>query len=168
MKNNYKCQLNQKKSIPNTVWILFFVIPLLMAFSVKSYGQCSTPSTRSNPTVILSTSNSNNGSIAYVSVGNSVSFYINSNTYFVIENVTSGRTVRISTCGAGYDNTLTLRDWSTDTYLAYVDDNGPACSGTAASIDYTGNSSYPHVKVCLMQYPCNTCLLYTSPSPRDS
>jgi hypothetical protein len=81
--------------------------------------------------------------------------------YFVIENVTSGRNIRISTCGCGYDSQITLRDWSTDTYLAYNDDNGPACSGTASSLDYSGNSSYPHVKVILNQYNCTSNQTYT-------
>jgi hypothetical protein len=161
MKNKQNSYSKSKKAIPPMAWILFFVIPLLMAFSVKSFGQCSTPATRSNPTVILSTSTYTNGSIEYLSVGNTKAFYIYSNTFFVIENVTSGRTIHISTCGAGYDSQLTLRDWSTDTQLAYADDNGPGCTGTAASINYTGNSSYPHVKVCLNQFNCQTTSNYT-------
>jgi hypothetical protein len=76
-----------------------------------------------------------------------------SNSYIVIENV-NGRTARISTCGASYNSQITLRDWSTDTYLASNDGNGPVCTGTSASIDYSGSSSYPHIKVILTESGC--------------
>jgi hypothetical protein len=66
-------------------------------------AQCTTPPTRSNPTVILSTSTSSSGTLEYLAPGSSVSFNMNSYSYFVIENVTAGRTIRISTCGASYD-----------------------------------------------------------------
>lgn len=130
---------------------LVFIV-LHCGFIPAAFAQCPTPPTRTNPTILL-----NNG----LYVGQSTSFYMYSYQYFVIENVTTGRTIRISTCGCGYDSQITLRDWSTDTYLAYNDDNGPVCSGTASSLDYSGNSSYPHVKVILNQYSCTSNSIYT-------
>lgn len=139
------------------------VVLLGMIFPIESmYGQCSTPSTRSTPTIVLGSGYTSSGSNpAYLGPGYSTTITVNSNTYFVIENVTSGRNIRISTCGASYDSQITLRDWSTDTYLGYVDDNGPACTGTRSSIDYSGNSSYPHVKVIINQYNCGTASIST-------
>jgi len=85
---------------------------------------------------------------------------MNSNSYLVIEDV-GAKSIRISTCGASYNSQITLRDWSTDTYLASNDDNGPVCSGTSASLDYTGSSSYAHVKVILTESGCTSSSIST-------
>jgi hypothetical protein len=139
------------KPLARLVFQAFFIISLLN-INLNLYSQCSTPPTRVNPTILLGSG---------LTVGNSTSFYMYSYQYFVIENVTTGRNIRISTCGCGYDSQITLRDWSTDTYLSYNDDNGPACSGTASSLDYSGNTTYPHVKVILNQYNCTSTQTYT-------
>ena len=142
------------------VFLMFVMISLFSLQEVSA--QCSTPSTRSYPTILLQSSGGVSGSNPlYMGPGYSYSFYVNSNSYFVIENVTSGRNIRISTCGSGYDSQITLRDWSTDTYLAYNDDNGVACTGNNASLDYSGNSSYPHVKVIINQFNCQTTTVNT-------
>lgn len=152
-----------------TFTLSFNLILFLVFLSNSTSAQnCSTPSTRSSPTVLLGSgyTNSGDGATWYLGPTYTKSFYMNSNTFFVIENVTSGRSIRISTCGSGYDSQITLRDWSTDTFLAYNNDDGPACSGSSASLDYSGNSSYPHVKVILNQYNCgatsNSTLIYVT------
>jgi len=60
-----------------------------MAFSLNFFEQYSTPGMRNNPNITI---------VSSLTVGNSISFNINSNTYFMIVNVTSGRIVRISSC----------------------------------------------------------------------
>jgi|GEM_PF-3173397 len=133
---------------------LYLIIAFVFLGALNEISaQCSTPATRNGNTVILGSN---------LGVGSSTSFWVTSNTYFVIENVYSGRNIRVSTCGCGFDSQLTLRDWSTDTQLGYNDDNGPACTGTASSIDYSGNSSYPHVKVILNKYNCDATTSYSA------
>jgi len=53
-----------------------------------------------------------------------------------IYNTVAGAVYRISTCGASYDTQLSIYTTAC-AYVGYNDDNGPACGGTAASIDIT-------------------------------
>lgn len=53
----------------------------------------------------------------------------------VVTNMIAGRTYRVSNCGSGFDTQLTIRD-NGGTSVAFNNDNGPACAGTAASIDF--------------------------------
>jgi hypothetical protein len=101
---------------------LFFFLFLLSNSTIAQ--NCSTPSSRSMPTILLGSGSTSSGDANtwYLGPGYTKSFYMNSNTFFVIESVTPGRSIRISTCGCGYDSQITLRDWSTDTFLAYNND----------------------------------------------
>jgi len=54
---------------------------------------------------------------------------------FVVNNMTAGCTYRISNCGSGFDTQMTLRN-AAGTVVGYNDDNGPACLGSASSIDF--------------------------------
>ncbi|MBX7243352.1 MAG: SprB repeat-containing protein, partial [Bacteroidia bacterium] len=55
--------------------------------------------------------------------------------------LTAGRTYRFGTCGAGIDTYIRIYSSNGYTNVANFDDNGPLCSGTAASGDYTPPSS---------------------------
>jgi hypothetical protein len=70
-----------------------------------------------------------------------------------IFNTLAGAVYRISSCGAGYDSQLSIYTTGC-TYVAYNDDNGPACSGTAASVQFTspGGNLYS----VFNQYNCAT------------
>ncbi|AXG68077.1 hypothetical protein KORDIASMS9_00267 [Kordia sp. SMS9] len=54
---------------------------------------------------------------------------------FRVTNMIAGATYRISNCGSGFDTQMTIRD-AAGNFVAFNDDNGPACNGTAASIDF--------------------------------
>jgi hypothetical protein len=73
---------------------------------------------------------------------------------FVVNNMVAGCTYRISNCGSGFDTQLTIRN-SVGTAVAYNDDNGPACAGLAASVDFVcpANGQY---WIQLNRYNCST------------
>ena len=54
---------------------------------------------------------------------------------FQVTNMIAGATYRVSNCGSGLDTQMTIRD-SGGTSVGYNDNNGPACTGSAASIDF--------------------------------
>lgn len=70
-----------------------------------------------------------------------------------LNNTVAGAVYRVSSCGASYDSQLTIFD-SACGNLAYNDDNGPACTGTRASVDFTATGSEAWAK--LSQYFCST------------
>lgn len=74
---------------------------------------------------------------------------------FLVNNMIAGNIYRVSNCGSGFDTQLTIFDATGATALAFNDDNGPACPGTAASIDFIppSNGSY---RMQLNRYNCNT------------
>ncbi len=87
-----------------------------------------------------------------------------------ISNTVAGAVYRISTCGASYDSQLSIYTTGCS-YIAYNDDNGPACTGTRASVQFTSpggnlfaklnqyncatNSTSTNVIVTLVSLPCN-------------
>jgi len=86
--------------------------------------------------------------------------------YMAVTNVLPGERYRSTTCGSSYDTQLTLFIEGNGTAQGYNDDNGPACGGTRASLDWTSTivGSY---RVLLNQYFCATnstnTTLYTIP-----
>jgi len=76
-----------------------------------------------------------------------------------INNTVNGAVYRVSSCGAPFDTQVTIYTNPGCVYVAYNDDNGPACAGTAASVDFTspGGSLF----AVLNRYNCtteNTCM----------
>ena len=109
---------------------LFNLVFLLACFlfSTNSFGQCTAYTaniacTTAAPTVVASsitcTPPQNNGG----------------RRNFLVTNMIAGATYRVSNCGSGFDTQKTIRN-SVGTSVAYNDDNGPACAGSAASIDF--------------------------------
>lgn len=78
---------------------------------------------------------------------------------FRVTNMLANCTYRISTCGNSYDTQITVFPQGGGPALGYNDDNGPACSGLQASLDFTplSNGTYD---LKLNQYNCvgNTTL----------
>ena len=66
----------------------------------------------------------------------------------------AGNTYRISNCGSGFDTQMTIRNTSS-TVVAYNDDDGPACSGKAASIDFIPASTGTYW-IQLNRFNCST------------
>lgn len=72
---------------------------------------------------------------------------------FVVNNMISGNVYRISNCGSGFDTQLTVRDASGNSIVAYNDDDGPACFGTSASLDFVCPSN-GQFRIQLNRYDC--------------
>ncbi len=70
-----------------------------------------------------------------------------------INNTVAGAVYLVSSCGASFDTQLSIYTTGC-TYVAYNDDNGPACSGSAASVQFTspGGNLYS----VLNRYSCTT------------
>lgn len=73
---------------------------------------------------------------------------------FLVTNMIAGATYRISNCGSGFDTQMTIRN-AAGTTVAFNDDNGPACAGTAASIDFTPATT-GNYRIHLNRYNCAT------------
>lgn len=95
---------------------------------------------------------------APTTVGNSISCTPPANQggrrNFRVTNMIAGATYRLSNCGSGYDTQMTVRD-SSGTSVAFNDDDGPACGGTAASIDFTPTTTGDY-RIHLNRYDCAT------------
>jgi hypothetical protein len=81
--------------------------------------------------------------------------------YSYLYNTTAGQVFRISTCGATVDTQLSIYDNSCG-FAAYNDDNGPSCSGVAASVDATSQGG--NLFIITHEYNCvsgSTCIPIT-------
>jgi hypothetical protein len=74
---------------------------------------------------------------------------------FLVTNMIAGNIYRISNCGSGFDTQLTVFNNDGTVNLAYNDDGGPACDGTAASIDYTAPYT-GDFRIQLNRWNCST------------
>lgn len=105
--------------------LFFFLLIFLAQFNVL--GQCN---------VVNNNSCTNN---APTIIGNTVSCTTLPNQggrrNFRVNNMIAGATYRVSNCGSGIDTQMTIRDL-TGAFMAFNDDNGPACAGLEASIDF--------------------------------
>ena len=75
--------------------------------------------------------------------------------YFRIP-VLNGASYTISTCGAGIDAQITgyeANNTASGTHFFYNDDNGPECSGTAASVDFVPTFT-DYARVQVSEYNC--------------
>ncbi|MGH1384996.1 hypothetical protein, partial [Kordia sp.] len=73
---------------------------------------------------------------------------------FEVTNMIAGSTYRLSNCGSGFDTQMTVRDESGN-FVAFNDDDGPACGGTAASIDFTPTTT-GNYRIHLNRFDCAT------------
>ncbi|MFK7749938.1 MAG: GEVED domain-containing protein, partial [Kordia sp.] len=73
---------------------------------------------------------------------------------FRVTNMIAGATYRLSNCGSGFDTQMSVRDAS-GTSVAFNDDNGPACAGTEASIDFIPTTTGDY-RIHLNRYNCAT------------
>ncbi|MBA3649156.1 MAG: T9SS type A sorting domain-containing protein [Chitinophagales bacterium] len=61
---------------------------------------------------------------------------VTSGNIFRVNGMVAGATYRVSNCGSGFDTQISIFPKGGGTSQAYNDDNGIACSGTAASMDF--------------------------------
>lgn len=91
-------------------------------------------------------------------VGNSISCTPPANQRgrrnFLVTNMIAGATYRASNCGSGFDTQMTVRDASGN-FVGYNDDNGPACTGQEASLDFTPTTTGDY-RFHLNRYNCST------------
>ncbi len=128
----------------NYIALLFFI---LINFQV-SYAQCTaytlnTHCTTAAPTV----------------VGNSITCTPPTNNAgrrnFLVTNMVAGNIYRVSNCGSGFDTQLTIFNAAGTASVAYNDDNGPGCVGSAASIDYIPPTTGDY-RMQLNRFNCNS------------
>ncbi|MBC8753271.1 hypothetical protein H2O64_01225 [Kordia sp. YSTF-M3] len=119
---------------------------LICFFSTETFGQCAGISTNAcstaAPTVI-------SNSITCTPPANQ-----GGRRNFNVTNMIAGYTYRVSNCGSGFDTQMTIRD-AGGTAVAFNDDNGPACAGTAASIDFVPATTGDY-RIHLNRYNCAT------------
>jgi hypothetical protein len=118
----------------------------IFLFTMNAFGQCNGISniacTTPAPTVL-------NSSITCTPPANQ-----GGRRNFEVTNMIAGAIYRVSNCGSGFDTQMTIRD-ATGTSVDYNDDNGPACTGTAASIDFTPTTTGTY-RIHLNRYNCST------------
>jgi len=74
--------------------------------------------------------------------------------YFLM-NVVAGQQYLLSNCGGTWDSQITVYDNATQAFIAFNDDNGPACAGLQASVQWT--STFTGVVLVLINlYDCTT------------
>lgn len=73
----------------------------------------------------------------------------------LVTNTLPGETFRTYSCPNSYDNQLTVFNEGTQAVLGYNDDNGPQCTGTSASLDFTSNTN-GSVRILNNLYFCTT------------
>ncbi|MFN8292427.1 MAG: hypothetical protein U0T72_01810 [Chitinophagales bacterium] len=110
----------------------------LVLYSSSVYAQCG-----------ATTNNAGTVDVGCAAFGTSTAIPSTAYKTFLVVN---GVNYTVSTCGTGWDSQLTLRD-NADTYKAYNDNNGPDCTGAAASLawtaDFTGTAkAYVHRYSC--------------------
>ncbi|WP_243470976.1 T9SS sorting signal type C domain-containing protein [Winogradskyella sp. MH6] len=125
---------------------LLALIIIFLGFTTNVMGQCASfgtdQCTTPAPTV----------------VGNSI--YCNpplnnaGRNNFRVTNMIANATYRVSNCGSGVDTQMTIRTVA-GASVAYNDDNGPACTGTAASIDFVPPSTGDY-RIQVNEYNCAT------------
>lgn len=73
---------------------------------------------------------------------------------FRVTNMIANATYRVSNCGSGVDTQMTIRDLG-GAVVGYNDDNGPACTGLAASIDFVPPTDGDY-RIQINEYNCDT------------
>jgi hypothetical protein len=76
---------------------------------------------------------------------------------FLVTNMVAGNIYRVSNCGSGFDTQLTIFNAAGSASVAFNDDNGPACAGTAASIDFTPPATGDY-RMQLNRFNCETSI----------
>ncbi|HNI43044.1 MAG TPA: hypothetical protein PK230_00015 [Chitinophagales bacterium] len=124
--------------------ILLFVVISLFFYSNNIFAQCTCAGTDYGSINVAGWTVGQSGTITTCQYGGERS---------TIFNTVAGAVYRVSTCGAGYDTQLSIYTTAC-AYIAYNDDNGPACTGTAASVQFTSPGGNLYAK--MNQYNCIT------------
>jgi hypothetical protein len=146
-KINPKTEVNRSMGSKYLFRTTLLSLAMIVAGIGSSWGQCTayttnTACTATAPTVL-------NASISCVTPSNN-----GGRRNFVVTNMVAGYTYRVSNCGSGYDTQMTIRNASA-AVVGYNDDNGPACTGSAASIDFVPSTGGTY-RIQLNRYDCLT------------
>lgn len=122
------------------------IILLLFLTNSVSYGQCAAYTaniacTTAAPTVV---GNNISCSPAQSNAGR---------RNFEVTGMQAGATYRVSSCASTYDTQMTIRN-NGGTSVGYNDDDGPACTGNRASIDFIPSASGTY-RIQLNEFDCN-------------
>jgi len=133
---------------PLSVYRFFAAIIIFFSYSIDVKAQCAVhipniECTTAAPTVI-------NNSISCTPPTNNAG-----RRNFLVTNMVAGNIYRVSNCGSGFDTQLTIFDSAGTTSLAFNDDNGPACTGSAASIDFVPPATGDY-RMQLNRFNCNS------------
>lgn len=124
---------------------MFAGLCALLAFNKDTHAQCAYGS----PTVAQTIA-------APTIVGNTVtSVGLNDNQVVRVTGITAGAVYRVYNCGSGFDTQITIFPSGGGTSEGYNDDNGPECTGAAASINYTPTITGTK-DIKLQRYNCST------------
>lgn len=131
---------------------IIFTLLLIMIGGLSSFSQCPCAATDYASINVSGWVVGQTGTITTCQYGGERS---------TINNTVNGAVYLVSSCGAGFDTQLSIYTTSC-VFVAYNDDNGPACTGTAASVQFTspGGNLYS----VLSRYNCttqNTCMTVT-------
>ena len=125
-----------------TAFIIFFF------YSIDVNAQCTAYTTNTACTTAAPTI-----------VGNSISCTPPNNNggrrNFLVTNMVAGNVYRVSNCGSGFDTQLTIFNTAGTASLAYNDDDGPGCAGSAASIDFVPPTTGDY-RMQLNRFNCST------------
>lgn len=127
--------------------VAIFTLVIILSSSINTWGQCA-----------AYTTNTACSTAAPTVVGSSISCTPPNNNggrrNFLVTNMIAGYTYRVSNCGSGFDTQMTIRD-SGGTSVAFNDDDGPACTGSAASIDFIPTTTGDY-RIQLNRWNCST------------
>lgn len=127
---------------------LFIIAFLFIFFSFDANAQCPAFTTNTHCTTAAPTIIGNN--ITCAPPANNAG-----RRNFLVTNMVAGNIYRVSNCGSGFDTQLTIYDVAGTIAVGYNDDNGPACLGTAASIDFVPPTTGDY-RMQLNRFNCNT------------
>ena len=130
--------------------LMFLITGKVYAQSIDQIEQQNANSKIANTMVTCFSSATSAGNLTVTSFSQTVTANTGILPYWTFS-ATAGNTYNFSSCGAGYDTQIEILQ--NGTQLSNNDDNGPLCSGTAASISWTCASSGVY-QVCLAKYNC--------------
>lgn len=93
---------------------------------------------------------------APVVIGSTItSATMTSGSVYRVTGMVAGYTYRVYNCGSGFDTQITIYPQGGGSSLGYNDDNGPECTGTAASVEFVCPTSGSY-DMLLSLYYCGT------------
>ncbi len=140
---NFFFTINEHFRMKRLLLSLLFIAGIFSATRLQAqcaYGSPSVISTVAAPTTVGATITSPT---------------MNDNQVYRVTGIVAGNVYRVYNCGSGFDTQITIFPSGGGTSEGYNDDNGPECSGAAASINYAPTVSGTK-DIKLQRYNCST------------